>query len=460
MKEKSPERELLPNLRPNTEDFLTFLCFRGTNALPKELDFQKSLNQASTSATSAKAAKSSPDKKNKDSKAEVKKKSASKKSETVTSAKVNEGAKSSATQETTGKDPKTGFMPFAVRKRAEVHPPKRDNKKLQTIAKKKQQSDEANSSHNEFPNGSRATRANLVDDKPSNDSGKKGNKRKTATADTSTESSGTPEKSHKKNLKSDQSVDKAKSFSDSFKSDAKSGAKKKAQAKENDKRQTRLSAVKNPSSSTPNDIVKNGKESPEFHKYFSSDDDEPLVKSEPQNKKAKIQNSSKAVNLNSEADDSTTKNETTTSIKQNNSQPPEKAKRGRKKKEVAVVEQEKPKEKVVLREPENSTEKKKVERKKKINVDQEIANSQTDLSENETRGRPMRKTKEAATIYMELIGRKLTLQDSSDNDSSLDSLEVPNLKKVEMMENELKAVCEKAKEAKAEKKKQDDKKVS
>lgn len=66
--------------------------------------------------------------------------------------------------------------------------------------------------------------------------------------------------------------------------------------------------------------------------------------------------------------------------------------------------------------------------------------SQTDQSENETKtGRPMRKTKEAAAIYMELIGQKLNLSDF-DDDLSVDSFpELPNVKKTEQMENELKA---------------------
>lgn len=37
--------ELLPIKRPNTEDFLTFLCFRGTPILPQNLDF---FNRATT----------------------------------------------------------------------------------------------------------------------------------------------------------------------------------------------------------------------------------------------------------------------------------------------------------------------------------------------------------------------------------------------------------------------------
>lgn len=42
---REPPTEILPNKRPKTEDFLTFLCFRGTSALPPHLDF---LNQGRT----------------------------------------------------------------------------------------------------------------------------------------------------------------------------------------------------------------------------------------------------------------------------------------------------------------------------------------------------------------------------------------------------------------------------
>uniref|UniRef100_A0A182TGG3 ARID domain-containing protein n=1 Tax=Anopheles melas TaxID=34690 RepID=A0A182TGG3_9DIPT len=62
--------------------------------------------------------------------------------------------------------------------------------------------------------------------------------------------------------------------------------------------------------------------------------------------------------------------------------------------------------------------------------------------------RPSRKTKEAATLYMELIGRKLNHDDKSDDDaSSLDSLELPNVRKMERMENELKANAGKTRDA-------------
>lgn len=68
--------------------------------------------------------------------------------------------------------------------------------------------------------------------------------------------------------------------------------------------------------------------------------------------------------------------------------------------------------------------------------------SQTDQSEPETKtgGRPMRKTKEAAAIYMELIGQKLNLSDCDDDNFSMDSFpELPNVRKTEQMENELRA---------------------
>uniref|UniRef100_A0A336MU90 CSON001431 protein n=1 Tax=Culicoides sonorensis TaxID=179676 RepID=A0A336MU90_CULSO len=66
-----------------------------------------------------------------------------------------------------------------------------------------------------------------------------------------------------------------------------------------------------------------------------------------------------------------------------------------------------------------------------------------EFSEPEARTqRPSRKTKEAATIYMELIGRKLSLKELSDDDS-LDSLELPNIQRMQQMEDEIKSSHEK-----------------
>lgn len=41
-----PATDLLPLSRPNTEDFLTFLCFRGTPILPPNLDYFNKANAA------------------------------------------------------------------------------------------------------------------------------------------------------------------------------------------------------------------------------------------------------------------------------------------------------------------------------------------------------------------------------------------------------------------------------
>lgn len=50
-----PPTELLPNRRPNTEDFLTFLCFRGTPVLPSHLDYFNTNRAAAAAATATTA---------------------------------------------------------------------------------------------------------------------------------------------------------------------------------------------------------------------------------------------------------------------------------------------------------------------------------------------------------------------------------------------------------------------
>lgn len=81
--------------------------------------------------------------------------------------------------------------------------------------------------------------------------------------------------------------------------------------------------------------------------------------------------------------------------------------------------------------------------------EQSNADSPHEFSEPERATRPSRKTKEAATIYMELIGRKLSLRELSDDDS-LDSLELPNIQKAQQLEDEMKANQQAKKEAEDE----------
>ncbi|KAM7355310.1 jumonji, AT rich interactive domain 2 [Cochliomyia hominivorax] len=52
--------------------------------------------------------------------------------------------------------------------------------------------------------------------------------------------------------------------------------------------------------------------------------------------------------------------------------------------------------------------------------------------------RPSRKTKEAATIYMGIIGHRLQMAEDDDDDISLSSFDRPNVREMEKMENELK----------------------
>lgn len=473
-------------MRPNTEDFLTFLCFRGTSSLPKELDFTNSLSssQPSTSGTAAVTKNSSADKSNKkQDKVENKKKPNSKgaprngESGTVEN-DTNKEKKEEPEPVVEKPEVKKPFMPFAVRKRAEVHPVRNDKKKLQAN-KKKQSQQSTQKEVKPFDNKetkivqveSRVTRSNPVEEKVQNkslDDSKKGNKRKSQTNEESSEGSHTI---NVKNIKLDKSprieltpIEKVPI--ELLKKDSKTSTinKRNSEKLEDAKRQTRLSALKNPK---PPDETSKKMTDDESASSDSDADDEPLVKSiKPEQKSV---NKRRKEPNNSKADPSINKTKLNPQpVKTTNELPVTNKSNSSKKKEIVQetatkanepqksVDSSKNKPELKL----ESMEKRKVGRKKKVQLEEEKAHSQantTDLSENETRSRPMRKTKEAATIYMELIGRKLTLHDSSDNDSSLDSLEVPNLKRVELLENECKANVEKAKEAEAERKRLEEK---
>lgn len=121
-----PPQELLPNRRPNTEDFLTFLCFRGTSVLPNHLDFfntNKNINQQQTKPKTEAATPSC-------SSAEVKQehKQSEVKSDTCDAVKdVKKDADA----------PK--FIPFAVRKRADMVPVGSRKQTVQALKKKYQE---------------------------------------------------------------------------------------------------------------------------------------------------------------------------------------------------------------------------------------------------------------------------------------------------------------------------------
>lgn len=103
-----PPQELLPNRRPNTEDFLTFLCFRGTSAvLPSHLDFFNTNKNTEQQQTKQKtettiASCSSIEVKQEQKRIEIK----------------NEKANATGNARKDADMPK--FIPFAVRKRADT----------------------------------------------------------------------------------------------------------------------------------------------------------------------------------------------------------------------------------------------------------------------------------------------------------------------------------------------------
>ncbi|RZB40653.1 JmjN and/or zf-C5HC2 domain containing protein [Asbolus verrucosus] len=77
---------------------------------------------------------------------------------------------------------------------------------------------------------------------------------------------------------------------------------------------------------------------------------------------------------------------------------------------------------------------------------------QKECTESKTSQRPTRKTKEAAAIYMEILSHKLVNESKIDDDNvSIDSFpELPNVKKTEQRENELKARARSGKTSESE----------
>lgn len=104
-----PPQELLPNRRPNTEDFLTFLCFRGTAVLPSHLDFFNTNKNVDHQQVKPKIEIPAPSCSSKEAKPEEKR-----------TAIKNEKSDSSgdASKKEATEPPK--FIPFAVRKRADI----------------------------------------------------------------------------------------------------------------------------------------------------------------------------------------------------------------------------------------------------------------------------------------------------------------------------------------------------
>lgn len=120
-----PPQELLPNRRPNTEDFLTFLCFRGTSVLPSHLDFFNTNKNADSKQTKPKTENTSTSCSSKDVKQEDKRTE-------VKNEKVD------VTKDVKMDTDTPKFIPFAVRKRAETVAAGSRKQTVQALKKKYQ----------------------------------------------------------------------------------------------------------------------------------------------------------------------------------------------------------------------------------------------------------------------------------------------------------------------------------
>ncbi|XP_055532330.1 titin homolog [Wyeomyia smithii] len=555
-----PIPELLPNMRPNTEDFLTFLCFRGTPVLPPSLDFfntqataasgsgRQVASSSSASSGSAVQQVASP------ALASTSKKKEDPKPVTKHTADVKQQNEVEQKKPDSVPTEKPTFMPFAVRKRAEQHP---ENRRVQTVQALRKKYHEQRMAKLRVTAYSKQTRGNNIKGRPELDDDeeqvevtkkienqiKKDEIKKISVSKKKQIEKKVTKKLAKGTKKEDlqelidvkvvlnkddvemkatepenavpvETVEQNTPVKDASKempkTSGKSTKKKPALVAVKEKRTTRLSVLRSPPQQleppvkcpTPvPQLDEPESEQPITEKDFSSDDDEPLLKraavkkkqnvrqdrrkgrkSDPLPEKASteeeppvekktrrsesINRRSDAVSKKVEAGDSspavqkrTVRGRKTKDSPQSNiSSPPTEPARVMEKKqsvEEPVIAKEKqnlpesnPEQKVspkpAAKKTVASSSRKKKPEPTPLNVEppevEQKKAKKTPEPPVEVSTRPSRKTKEAATLYMELIGRRLNHDDKSDDDaSSLDSLELPNVRKLEQMENELKA---------------------
>lgn len=516
-----PPQELLPNRRPNTEDFLTFLCFRGTSVLPSHLDFfntNKNVDQTQIKSKSDNLAASCSKTIKQDDKQSylVKNESELTTGTGITATNTTTTAPVDNTKHKDNNEPPE-FIPFAVRKRADTVAAGSRKQTVQALKKKyqeqriaktqvqcktrssavketetnnkmtqkpKQNNDTKNDSSVMAANETTATsnrnvkrklRGNggnsLLDEEVSNNklpkiikeshvrpNSKIAESNKTNKINTRTTKSigSIPVKSDATDDEPDQSTRRTRHRSYSL---------PRPENKSNKTIDKSLNQTESPATKTAK--IRNGKKNldNEDDEEFSSDDDLPLADTKKANSKsalpAKSRRSQKRTSskrnqsIKSTEHDKSADRKSDASSKISEPASKRKSTNDRKpttkdinKKGGTDSQKNAPKsiesEKSGIESQEDSKKETKVVKQKRRNEFTDL--SQTDQSENETRaGRPMRKTKEAAAIYMELIGQKLNLSDF-DDDLSVDSFpELPNVRKTEQMENELRANLEKDK---------------
>lgn len=542
MKESSePPPELLPNLRPKPEDFLTFLCFRGTSVLPPHLDY---FNQNRKSETETKEDSAKEDRAVDDAEASVNKDA---KDAKVSCPKPSGSGAGNSGENLHGKDTKAEikevakptFIPFAVRKHAETVS---DGKRRQTVQALKRKYQEQRLAKTQVQNlikttQNRRTRSSgkdddvdtnaekkklpserkaddVIDTKKVDDKKKKeanemkgddSSKRKTSLRNTRNnpkedappESAKTSAKKKTKLLDDEEKVSVKLDKSPAVETVSKESKKEPTKAASQKQLVTRQKAASFPQSveTKTKALISQDNNAEEFS---DSSDDRPLVsafkKSTNATSKKPVEASSSKAQKPSDVEkskDQSVATSTSKSLKRQSPRPttgvsrrscglvevatdtkrsgsvsrksdasepcPKKKTVGRKKKEkeesddslsekVTSAKKKFNDKRSAEKEKEISKHKTKLDddsikkKRKRRNEFTELGNVEINDSDACRSARPSRKTKEAAAIYMELIGQKLNLDDFDDDGFSMDSFpELPNVKKTQQMENKLKA---------------------
>lgn len=551
VKESSePPPELLPNLRPKPEDFLTFLCFRGTSVLPPHLDY---FNQNKKPETETKDGSGKDETVVNDAEA-----SGNKDIDADASCSKPSGSGAGNSSESSHvKDSKVDskeevkpipFIPFAVRKHAETVS---DGKRRQTVQALKRKYQEQRLAKTQVQNLIKTTQNRRTRSSGKDDTVPIPVEKKKVTADHKADDAvvvtkkAVDDKKKKEvtEIKSDDSSKRKPSLrntrnnppkeDDAAKTDApKTSAKKKAKISEDEEKvpaklekkmqpettstkETKKEPTKTTSqkqqitrqqaASVPQNVETKTKPlttlTNDTAEFSDSSDDRPLVnalkklpnvtkksaESNPSKSQAQKPSDSEKKKDQLTVTTSTSKPlkrqsprptvgvsrrscgpaEVTTdkkradslSRKSDTSEPSRKKKPvGRKKKQKepsddSSSEKETPTKKKLNekrtqdKEKDDSKHKTNLidddsiqKKRKRRNEFTELGNVDINDSDACRSARPSRKTKEAAAIYMELIGQKLNLDDFDDDGFSMDSFpELPNVKKTQQMENKLKA---------------------
>ncbi|CAD7082818.1 unnamed protein product [Hermetia illucens] len=442
---KEPIPELIPHKKPSAEDLVTYICFRGTPGLPPHLDFFNQNKNATKDETDNKNEVATPNEVNK-----------SKSPANAPGKKTNKNNDKNDKNEKNDTQPNANSMEKADKK---SEPPEKEKPEPMGYAARKR-ADQVVEGNRKFKNNERLTR--LRERLPK--------KSETNRRSPRTRSAYKPESDEEED-EDDEAVSEISEPKKTPPKKATGRGRRKAvtppakeeqpcpepeQPAEEEKPSTPVSNLRNKRNqaktpATPEKkkeeekkpVQSNDKKATPIPDKVTTPSPEKVAVSTPEKKAAPISEKKAAPtpDKNERRADSVSKKSDVSSKLSSKGGKKTPVKRNLKEKAKSENEEDavditppKPKRGKKAVEPEAS-------KKSQTDSSQRSANNTPEL-ENRT-GRPMRKTKEAATIYMEWIGLKLNLDDDG---SSLDSFpELPNAKETQKIENELKQNTLKAK---------------